>query len=428
MAKAQSTGEVGRRLRTDLRLQQWLLRFVGAWAPRSGASTSVWSSLYGTYSGCVVVILLLFVASLLFAMVHYWGHMLGVTMNACLMFTYVMNIIKIVAFLRMRPAIDQFIDELDSCMQEYGQELRSQKAAVFWWTALKSRIVSVARLSVTAMGCVYWAVMPAVRASACGHTVECRASVGLPAHVWYPFSYTVSPVYEVIYAGVAAGLMYGALLSSIMDGFLVSLFIYMAGHLQLLNLMLRSISGGQAEDDEDEDYHGEKRRDVAAASHFRQEQLMRWRLAQCVTYHCRIDMGVQRLSTLFGPILLGQFMMDIIAISATAFVAIAKNADSTWLVKYTSYLSAVIQQLLFYCWFGTDVLTESERLQMSAYSCNWMDASPRFRMELRIFLCRTHRPMRLTASKFYTISKETFLMLMNASVSYFAVLREINAK
>nr|QJX74332.1 odorant receptor 54 [Ceracris kiangsu] len=422
MVKAHKAGDGGKRLRTDLRLQQWLLRFVGAWAPRRGPSTSVWWRLYGAYSACIVAILMLFVASLLFAMVHYWGQMLGVTMNACLMFTYVMNIIKIVAFLRMRPAIDEFIDELDRCLQEFGQELRSQREVVFRWIALKSRIVSVARLSVTAMGCVYWSVMPAVRARACGDTVQCRARVGLPAHVWYPFSYTQSPVYEVIYAEVAAGLMYGALLSSIMDGFLVSLFIYMAGHLQLLNLMLRNMCGGQAED---EDHHGKRPHHLAAVH---QEQLIRWRLAQCVTYHCHIDRSVQRLSTLFGPILLGQFLMDIIAIAATAFVAIAKNADSTWLVKYTSYLSAVIQQLLFYCWFGTDVLSESERLQTSAYSSDWVDASPRFRMELRIFLCRTHRPMRLTASKFYTISRETFLMLMNASLSYFAVLREINAK
>ncbi|XP_049961696.1 odorant receptor 82a-like [Schistocerca serialis cubense] len=416
------------RLRTDLRLQLWLLCLAGAWAPRRGASsTSASSQLYSAYSGCVVVILLLFVASLLLAMVHYWGHMLGVTMNACLMFVYLMNVVKIIALLKMQPSAEKLITELDRCMQEYGRALGADKAAVFQWTALKSRIVSVARILVALSGCLYWAVVPAARTHACGGTVQCRDSVGLPAHVWYPFSFTQTPVYEVVYTLVAGGLLCGALISCIVDAFFVSLIIYQAAHLQLLNLMLVNVCGPQGEAEPGlAASHDQKRREAAESADVEGE--MRRRLAECVCYHCDIDSCVQHLSSLLGPIILGQFLMDMVTISATAFVAIANNADSNWLVKYMSYLSSVIQQLLLYCWFGTDIITQSERLQMSAYSSDWVVATPRFGRELRIFLCRAHRPLRLTASKFYTISRDTFLLLMNASLSYFAVLREISNK
>nr|ALD51482.1 odorant receptor 88 [Locusta migratoria] len=425
MVNVQKAGGGGRRLCTDLRLQQWLLFLVGAWAPHRGAP-AICSLLYGVYSACVVLVLLLFVASLLFAMVHYWGHMLGVTMNACLMFVYLMNIVKIVSLLKMQPSAEEFIRELDRCMQEYGQSLEMEKAAVFQWTALKSRIVSVARMLVALSGCLYWAVVPAARAHACGGTVQCRDQVGLPAHVWYPFHFTHTPVYEVVYTVVAGGLLSGALISCIVDAFFVSLIIYQAAHLQLLNLMLAAVGTEKCYQPGPPTSPGSKRR--LAEESAGAEQRMHRQLAECVSYHCHIDCCVQHLSSLVGPILLGQFLMDMVTISATAFVAIANNADSAWLLKYTSYLSSVVQQLLLYCWFGTDIITQSERLQLSAYSSQWVSASPRFGRELLVFLCRAHRPLRLTASKFYTISRETFLLLMNASVSYFAVLREISSK
>ncbi|XP_046998424.1 odorant receptor Or2-like [Schistocerca americana] len=220
-----------------------------------------------------------------------------------------------------------------------------------------------------------------------------------------------------MFAGVSLGFFYGYILSTTLDGFFVTLIIYLSGQLRLLNLMAESMCSAQP---------AHSRRDVAAPADT-SEECVRLRLAQCVRYHTDVDRCVQQLSTLLGPILLGQVLADVVTISATAFVTTTGKTDSGWVFKYGSYLAAIAEQLLLYCWFGNDVLTESERLQLSAYSSQWVGASPRFRKELRLFLCRAHRPLRLTASKFYTISRETFLLLMNASFSYYAVLRQLNS-
>nr|WBF90967.1 odorant receptor SameORX [Schistocerca americana] len=224
----------------------------------------------------------------------------------------------------------------------------------------------------------------------------------MPAVVWCPFPFTESPAYEAVYAAVSVAMFYGYILTTTLDAFFFTLIIYTAGQLRVLNLMAR---------------------DLCARGSLQQ---MNARLADCVSYHVHIERCVQRLGALVGPIVLGQFLADIVTISAATFVATVSEADSVWLLKFSSYLLAIAEQLLLYCWFGSDVATESERLQLAAYSSDWTAVPARFQKDLCILLSRGHRPLRLAAYKFYTISRETFLMLMNTAFSYYAVLRQLN--
>ncbi|XP_049813992.1 uncharacterized protein LOC126260700 [Schistocerca nitens] len=459
--------------RTDLRLQLGLLRAAGAWAPHRGPSTSASSLLYDAYSAGVILLLLAFVGSQVSAMLHFWGDILSVTTNACVTFTYTMAIFKLLVVLTMRRSAEHLINELNRCMQEYGRELAGEKASVFARCGRRARRVVVGHVAIGAVAYVCGVALPAVRGRVCP-AASCRARDGFPVLVWYPFPFTVSPAYEALdgsppvpaskhrqrvrsaqqrlnhtiwryklraagsdkrqavdgyskrgpamahglmFAGVSLGFFYGYILSTTLDGFFVTLIIYLSGQLRLLNLMAESMCSVQP---------AHSRRDVAAPADT-SEECVRRRLAQCVRYHTDVDRCVQQLSTLLGPILLGQVLADVVTISATAFVTTTGKTDSGWVFKYGSYLAAIAEQLLLYCWFGNDVLTESERLQLSAYSSQWVGASPRCRKELRLFLCRAHSPLRLTASKFYTISRETFLLLMNASFSYYAVLRQLNS-
>ncbi|XP_046998428.1 odorant receptor Or2-like [Schistocerca americana] len=398
------------RLRTELWLQQRLLRLAGQWTPR--ARLTAW--LYAAYAGAVVASLLFLVASQLSAMLHFWGDILSATNNACVTSSYSMAVFKFFAFRVMRPSAERLIHDLDRCLQVYGQEYAVQKAAVFGACAQKGRLV--ARLQVSLGVSVYlsWVVLPALRAQAC-HSAECRVHSGFPALVWYPFSFTEPPVYQMIYAVISMGLFYGCIIFTSQDGFFWSLIIYVGAHLRFLNFMVTNMSSGESDT-------------KSPGGSPQLEEKMRRRLKECVCYHNDIDRCVQRLSSLLGPVMLGQFLTDIVTISASAFVATMLKADSGWLLKYGSYLSGTIEHMFLFCWFGNDILTESERLQLSAYSSDWADASPRFRKELRIFLCRSQRPLILTASKFCAISRQTFLRLMNASYSYFALLNQLSSE
>nr|AHB17947.1 odorant receptor 5 [Locusta migratoria]ALD51451.1 odorant receptor 86 [Locusta migratoria] len=407
MAKYSVRGGGGGAPALDLRLQLRLLRLAGAWGPSPSASST--SLPYAGYSAAVVLLLLAFVGSQVSAMLHFWGDILSVTTNACVTFTYTMAMFKLLVVLIMRPSAEYLIQELNRCMQEYGRDLSSEKAAVLARCGRLSRHVAAAHVAIGAVAYVCGVALPAARGRLCP-SAACRAADGFPVLVWYPFPFTVSPAYELVFAAVSLDFFYGYILSTTLDGFFVTLIIYVSGQLRLLNLMAQNVCAG-----------------AGGGGSEASEQRVRDRLAQCVRYHTDVDRCVQRLSALLGPILLGQVLADVVTISATAFVTTTGKTDSGWVFKYGSYLAAIAEQLLLYCWFGNDVLTESERLQLSAYSSQWVSAPARFRKGLLVFLCRAHRPLRLTASKFYTISRETFLLLMNASFSYYAVLRQLNS-
>ncbi|XP_049829313.1 odorant receptor Or2-like [Schistocerca gregaria] len=404
MEKIPATEAVGPQLGVELRLQLAVLRAVSAWAPDG------WPALrrvYHAYTGGVVALLAALVAAQGMAARHFWGDMLSVTMNACVIFTYLAAALKAVAFVTMRHFADTLVHDINRGLQEFGEAYRQEKEAVYAACARQSVLLTCVHVGMGAVVNACWLTMPATKVAAC-QTIECRIKEGLPAPVWFPFPFTEPPVYEAVYVGVSLALFYGYILTTMLDGFFFTLIIYTAGQLRVLNLMATRLC------------------DPEPGSKVCLDEQLQWRIAEVVQCHTHIDRCVQRLSTLLGPILLGQFLSDILTVSITAFVVTAAKTDSEWLFKYGSYLSAISEQLLLYCWLGHDILTESERLQMSAYSSDWTAAPRRLRAQLRVFLCRAHRPLRLTASKFYTISRDTFLLLMNASFSYYAVLRQLN--
>ncbi|XP_049811914.1 odorant receptor Or2-like [Schistocerca nitens] len=79
-----------------------------------------------------------------------------------------------------------------------------------------------------------------------------------------------------------------------------------------------------------------------------------------------------------------------------------------------------------YCWYGNELLEQSDALRLSAYSCAWPGAGGRFQRSLCIVMARVQRPLCLTAAKLYKISRQTFLVLLKGSYTYFALLHQMN--
>ncbi|XP_049794276.1 odorant receptor 85c-like isoform X2 [Schistocerca nitens] len=117
------------------------------------------------------------------------------------------------------------------------------------------------------------------------------------------------------------------------------------------------------------------------------------RLVECIRFHQEIMKCVDEMESVLSVTVLIQFFTSTLVICLTAITVIS-----------------------------------SESLQFSAYSCNWPETDARFRKTLRICLARMQRPISLTACKFYKLSRETFLLLLNGSYSYFTLLLQMNQK
>ncbi|XP_047115681.1 odorant receptor 13a-like [Schistocerca piceifrons] len=336
------------------------------------------------------------------AILHFWGDIISITNSVCVTFVYILAIFKLVILLKMRRLTDELVENLDRCMERYGSTFEREKAFVFGECARRGRWISLMQAWMGLCLYVAWEVQPMLRVQSCS-TTECRSQSGFPTVVWYPFSFTEPPAYQVVFIVVSTGLFYGNIISITVHSTFCTLMIYVAGHLRILNLMARNLCSTQQYDKATGDHKQRNRCDA--------EERMRENLRECVRYHIDIERMVQQLSKLVGPILLGELLADMITVSASAFITTALKANSGLLMKYGWYVFVVAEQMFLVCWCGDEVLAESELLQVSVYSCDWTGGSPRFLRELRIVLSRTGRPLMLTASKFYTITRETFLLV-----------------
>ncbi|XP_049794445.1 uncharacterized protein LOC126204065 [Schistocerca nitens] len=72
--------------------------------------------------------------------------------------------------------------------------------------------------------------------------------------------------------------------------------------------------------------------------------------------------------------------------------------------------------------------TQAEALSVVAYSCRWVEASRRFKRSLAIVIFRAQQQLVITAGHLYPVNRTTFVSLVNASYSYYALLGQINKR
>nr|QAB43888.1 olfactory receptor OR9 [Oedaleus asiaticus] len=115
-----------------------------------------------------------------------------------------------------------------------------------------------------------------------------------------------------------------------------------------------------------------------------------------------------------------------IIICVTLFLITTSEQHFAALVKLQGYLIVVVYEIFMYCWFGDDVMYQNSRLATSVYTCGWPGAPQKLQKALLIILIRSQRPLGVTAGKFYRVTRETFVSLMKASYSYYALLNQMN--
>nr|QAB43920.1 olfactory receptor OR41 [Oedaleus asiaticus] len=149
------------------------------------------------------------------------------------------------------------------------------------------------------------------------------------------------------------------------------------------------------------------------------------RLRMSVLHHQAIIRNVQLLEECLGGMLLGQSLSIGTSFCLQLFQAATRAKRVQELGKTCSYLVTAFSMLFIYCWFGDDLISESEKLAFSAYDAvTSLQACPAaIRRSLLLLMARAQRPLHLTAGGFFSLSRESFVAVLNASYSFFAILR-----
>nr|QAB43902.1 olfactory receptor OR23 [Oedaleus asiaticus] len=89
------------------------------------------------------------------------------------------------------------------------------------------------------------------------------------------------------------------------------------------------------------------------------------------------------------------------------------------------YLPTPAFQIFIYCWCGHEIMEEGLSVSRAAYSSGWVGAGRRVSRGVRVLMCRAQRPLLLTAGKLYPVNRLTFVSLINASYTFYALLRQM---
>ncbi|XP_049947975.1 odorant receptor Or2-like [Schistocerca serialis cubense] len=229
-------------------------------------------------------------------------------------------------------------------------------------------------------------------------------------------------VYAATYTLQCAGTFLLAFATVSVDCFFVAIMVHVSVQLRILSsrinaLELRTNLAGSARNFE---------RDVSVeASDIQRDMYTELRL--CIQYHQDILRFVRYLDSVMSPLAMTQFISGVLLACVALFQA-TLSPDVSAVFRCAAALPTPTMQIYLYCWGAEDVVQQGEAVSLAAYSCGWHEASGRFRRALRILMSRAQKPILLTAGRVYVINKATFISLMNAAYSYYALLRQLNSR
>lgn len=225
---------------------------------------------------------------------------------------------------------------------------------------------------------------------------------------WFPFDKYEYSNYLIAYAFHTFTGLIGAAYHAIWDMFIVSMMIHSIGQLKILQLNLDNVS--KCGLDENPIFS---------------DRIKHRKLVDCVNHHRYIREYTDDLNSIINPIMLFYFMICSVMLCCIGFQATLSDGFSFRLFFMSEYLVALMVQLFLFYWHGNETILENRNLSMALYSCEWYDECKRFKTSLMIMIEGFKLPVKFNIGRFYEMSLPTFLSILNASYSYYALLRQV---
>ncbi|XP_014297132.2 uncharacterized protein LOC103577208 [Microplitis demolitor] len=147
------------------------------------------------------------------------------------------------------------------------------------------------------------------------------------------------------------------------------------------------------------------------------------RFKRCIKNHQQLLNTIDELNECFSSSMLMQLFASFSMICLTGFQAVLGATTKTSLIKFVLYLGAAFSQLLYWCWFGNELLYEKVTLLTSQWTSGWEnELDSNIQPLLIVSMIKTMRPLELHAGAFFIMSMETFISIIKSSYSFFALL------
>jgi len=93
------------------------------------------------------------------------------------------------------------------------------------------------------------------------------------------------------------------------------------------------------------------------------------------------------------------------------------------MVKSIVVMFVMLLQSFLYSYTGDNLRDRSEALSFAIYDCNWCNFPSNDIKDLAFIMVKTNVPIRLTAGKFFYVTRATFTDILKTALSYLSALR-----
>nr|QJX74303.1 odorant receptor 23 [Ceracris kiangsu] len=367
----------------------------------------------------------------------YTGDFSRAVLNICAMATFFANVCKMFHFQFRKGDYFRLVTELDAFVSEQRTKYSHNETVKELLDTSTKRTSSITKAVMVYLIVWTFMVVPAL------FLIEAPYGV-FPLMAWYPFTADIWPRYEIIITLHFLTIGYCFFTSWGMDLFFGCLMYHLSLQLRLLNYHLANIRCRSKADRILEKSLPEI--EALSTSHVEREttktaqqkqfegevyersaeDVMYDDLLQCIKHHQRIIRYAESVENVANPVILSQFVVSVLVLCVVLFQTSSELETLTAFVRFLVYLLELLLQIFIYCWVAHQIFEESEHVGEAAYNSDWPDGSASYKAALRLVMRRSQRPITISAGTIYAIDRTTFVSIVNASYSYYAVLRQIN--
>ncbi|KAJ3663562.1 hypothetical protein Zmor_007813 [Zophobas morio] len=224
----------------------------------------------------------------------------------------------------------------------------------------------------------------------------------LPFMAWYPFDTTVSPVFEITYLYQIFGVTCSAATALCVDCLIAALHVYIGAQFDILSDNVEHLHDDSGDFDR--------------------------KLIECVKHHKEIVRFAENTNTFSNWIILQQFFISAVSIGMTMFQLTMVTPLSSEFFSQISFLSSITTEIFMFCWYGNEVTIKSSKVPYALFQSQWIDAPLVAQKNMQFFVARCQKPVQMSALKLFYLSLDTFVSILRASWSYFALLNQVNQR
>ncbi|XP_015834341.1 odorant receptor Or1 [Tribolium castaneum] len=236
----------------------------------------------------------------------------------------------------------------------------------------------------------------------------------LPFETVYPFDWTKSPYYEIIYVTE-----WMTNIAFILIGICGHDFLFMGLCSNVVGqfTLLRELFG----------YLGTKNvaQIIKKLGHDTNIEPNRQLLRICIIHHVRVTEICKEIAEIFSFSCFIQLLSSVTALCVGALIMTFADIDAALFTVSSAYIVGHLLQLFLYATLGNEVIYYASRLPNAIFHSHWYNIDLEVKKDILFVLQRAQKEVKISAMGVSVLDYQTFIQVLRLSFSFYTMLSKV---